>query len=102
MAKHINYNKPEKINQVEETSINTEEKITIDNKEPEVISGFVDGCEKLNVRSKPFIDAEVLTIIDKKEKVDIIMYEAQPADFYAIRTENGIEGYCMKQYIKLM
>lgn len=97
MAKHTNYNKPKKDNEAEKVS-NVEETTL----EPEVIHAFVDNCEKLNVRSKPFMDAEVLAIIDKNEKVDVTMYEAQPVGFYSIRTKNGIEGYCMKQYIKLM
>ena len=97
MAKHTNYNKPKKDDEVEKIS-NVEETTL----EPEVIHAFVDNCEKLNVRSKPFMDAEVLAIIDKNEKVDVIMHEVQPADFYSIRTKNGIEGYCMKRYIKLI
>ena len=67
MAKHTNYNKPKKDDEVEKVS-NVEETTL----EPEVIHAFVDNCEKLNVRSKPFMDAEVLAIIDKNETLSFI------------------------------
>ena len=93
MAKHTNYNKPKKIDKVEETIVNVET--------PEVLVGFVSGCNKLNVRSNPWIDAQVLTIINENDEVSVIRHENEPADFYQVRTKNDVEGYCMKKYITL-
>ena len=93
MAKHTNYNKPKKIDKVEETIVNVET--------PEVLVGFVSGCNKLNVRSNPWIDAEVLTVINENDEVSVIRHENEPADFYQVRTKNDVEGYCMKKYITL-
>lgn len=101
MAKHTNYNKPKKIDKVEETTVNVEEVLPVDVETPEVLVGFVSGCKKLNVRLNPWIDAEVLTVIDENDEVSVIRYENEPADFYQVRTKNDVEGYCMKKYITL-
>ncbi len=94
MAKHTNYNKPKKIDKVEDVLLENVET-------PEVLVGFVSGCNKLNVRSNPWIDAEVLTVIDENDEVSVFRYECEPADFYQVRTKNDVEGYCMKKYITL-
>lgn len=101
MAKHTNYNKPKKIDKIEETIVNVEEALPVDVETPEVLVGFVSGCNKLNVRSNPWIDAKVLTVINENDEVSVIRHETEPEDFYQVRTKNDVEGYCMKKYITL-
>ena len=62
--------------------------------------GVVSDCEKLNVRVAPRLDADVLTIIDKN--TEVVLCEKQPKkDWHRVRIKNGIEGFCMKQYISV-
>ena len=71
--------------------------------EPEVTDpmiGTVVDCLRLNVRMKPRTDADVVCIIECDSKV-VIDEENSTKNFYKICTEIGIEGYCMKQFIKI-
>ena len=70
--------------------------------EPEVRKfGKVRGCKKLNVRKMPNPGAEVLLEIAEGAKV-MIDEKDSTAVFYKVCTECGVEGYCMKQYVKMM
>ena len=96
-----------KANQVEESTLdnyqevdqNTEEQITVDQEQVAVTvkqKGFVNGCEKLNVRTNPTTDSEVVCVINKNDEVII---EDVFGDWYYVTIPSGIEGYCMKQFI---
>ncbi len=63
-----------------------------------VVTGKVEGCARLNVRSESNKDSEVLCIIDKSAEV-VIDLENSTDDFYKITTSQGIDGYCMKKFI---
>ena len=69
---------------------------------PKVVKGVVVDCEKLNIRADAKVSSEVLCVINKGEKVEIIK-EKSTNDFYAViygkDKEVSIEGYCMKTYI---
>lgn len=71
---------------------------------PAVVTGVVVNCEKLNIRERPSLFAEVLCIINKGEKVEVIEAESTN-DFYSViygkDKEVSVNGYCMKQYIKI-
>lgn len=73
--------------------------------EPEIIpepkSGMVVDCARLNVRKKPKVDAEVVVIINRWANV-LIDDENSTKSFYKVCTEAGVEGYCMKQYIRIL
>ena len=91
-----------------------EGQIVIPEVEPELVSdpepvvepenrkfGKVSNCKKLNIRKLPSRDAEIVSeliegsevMIDEKESTEL---------FYKICTEHGIEGYCMKNFIKVL
>ena len=57
--------------------------------------GFVDNCSKLNIRENPNIDAKVLTILNKGDKVQI---NSENEGWYGVFYK-GISGFCMKEYI---
>ena len=63
--------------------------------------GMVDGCDKLNVRQYPSGDAKVVgQPLNKGAKV--VIDEANSTDdFYKIYQSTGLEGYCMKAFIKI-
>lgn len=64
-------------------------------------TGIVVDCARLNVRKKPIANAEVVYIIERWAKV-IIDEENSTKNFYKVCTEVGVEGYCMKQFIKIL
>lgn len=79
-----------------------------ENNTPEVIEevvettllGTVVDCKKLNVRKHPSIKSDVVCIISEASEV-IINNEKSRNDFYKVTTSAGIEGFCMKKYIRI-
>ena len=72
----------------------------IDNIEPSK-SGVVVDCLKLNVRNAPNAKADVVCVIDASTKFVIDVAESTD-EFYAICTESGAEGYCMRKFVKII
>ena len=68
--------------------------------ESESIVGIVSECSRLRVRSYPELDANVICEIDAGAQVVIDNAESTE-DFYKVCTETGIDGYCMKKFIKI-
>lgn len=60
--------------------------------------GFVI-CNLLYLRNGHSIDDDVIGILDKNQKVEIILNEST-SDFYRVHV-NDLDGYCMKKYIKI-
>ena len=63
--------------------------------------GKVSNCKKLNIRKLPSRDAEIVSELIEDSEVMIDEKEST-ALFYKICTEHGIEGFCMKQFIKVL
>ena len=63
-------------------------------------TGVVVDCIKLNVRKSPAADANILAEIPVGTKVQIIDKESTK-DFHYVCTETGIDGFCMKKFIKV-
>ena len=61
--------------------------------------GRVFGCTSLNVRKAPKTNATVICTINCHAEVEIDELESND-DFYKICTASGIEGYCMKKFIR--
>lgn len=61
--------------------------------------GRVFGCTSLNVRKAPKTNAMVICTINCHAEVEIDELESTD-DFYKICTASGIEGYCMKKFIR--
>lgn len=91
-----------KVNQVEESTLDNyqeAEQTTVDQEQVAATvtqKGFVNGCEKLNVRTNPTIDSEVVCIINKNDEIII---EDVFDDWYSVTTKDGDEGYCMSKFI---
>lgn len=62
--------------------------------------GFVDNCERLRVRKESNVDSEELCIINKLSEV-VIDLDNSTDYFYKVTTSEGVEGYCMKQFITI-
>lgn len=63
--------------------------------------GKVSNCKKLNVRKLPSRDAEIISELVEGSEV-MIDEKDSTALFYKICTEHGIEGFCMKNFIKVV
>ena len=63
--------------------------------------GKVSNCKKLNIRKLPSRDAEIVSELIEGSEVMIDEKEST-ALFYKLCTEHGIEGYCMKNFIKVV
>ena len=63
--------------------------------------GKVSNCKKLNVRKLPSRDSEIISELVEGSEIMIDDNEST-ALFYKICTEHGIEGFCMKQFVKVL
>ena len=106
----------ETINEVEETTNEIEEtteEVTDEVTEPEVIVpsiennvenneviGKISGFEKLYVRKEASKDSEPVGIVTDKDNLSIDIAHSTD-DFYKVITSNGLEGYCVKEFVKI-
>ena len=121
---HKNYSKfsekKEENKEVVETSVTEEVPIEVSTEEPiQIVTeevnhiveeaatvpvteliGFVDGCDQLYVRKEGNKDSEPITIIKRSDEV-VIDLENSTEYFYKVKTSEGVEGYCMKQFITI-
>lgn len=93
---YTKYSKPaeSKIEEIEE--VLDEE---VEEPKEELVYGNVNNCTSLNVRKYPERNAEVICTISYPSEVMIT--DDSDEVFYKVYTASGIEGYCMKDYIKL-
>lgn len=65
--------------------------------------GIVHNCAKLNLRRSPLKDDDGKNIVSVlvADTAVIIDDEKSTDEFYKVTTEDGLEGYCMKQFIRL-
>ena len=95
-----NYNKPETV--VENVEDVVEETVTqntpvVEEPEVKVVYGVVANCEKLNMRSKPSKQADVICILTKGDNVEIVETKGE---FYFVKSEDS-QGFCMKEFIEI-
>lgn len=88
-----------------ETKVNSEDDVVVkDVTETEELSnptmGIVSDCKKLRVRNYPELEANVICEIEVGSKV-VIDENKSTEEFYKVCTETGIDGYCMKRFIKV-
>ena len=99
--KKENFGKSEtkSIQHVEEKAV-VETAVTEEQPKQEKILGTVVDCNKLRIRKHPSINAIVAAEIEKGTAI-MIDESKSTADFYAVITESGLEGYCMKDYVQV-
>ena len=99
----------ESTDEVQETIEEVTEEVT----EPEVIVpniedgvenneviGKISGFEKLYVRKEANIDSEPIGVVTDKDDLSIDISHSTN-DFYKVITSNGLEGYCVKEFVKI-
>ena len=60
--------------------------------------GIVINTSKLNVRKLPSLESEIIDVIKKKDTL-MINPSKSTATFYHVTLDNGLEGYCVRDYI---
>lgn len=91
-----NYDEPilNEFDEIEEVVEEQAEKV----EEAVPVFGVVTDCLKLNIRTSPDKNAEVVAIVECLDEVEIDL-DASTDDWYAICTVSGIKGFCMKKFI---
>ena len=97
----------------EEVIESTEEVVKEHITEPEVIVpniengvenneviGKISGFEKLYVRKESNKDSEPVGIVTDKDDLSIDLSHSTDT-FYKVITSNGLEGYCVKEFVKI-
>ena len=74
------------------------ENVDVQTNKVEII-GFVSNCSKLNIRQESNVDSEVLCVVDSGSKLQINLVDSTYG-WFSVCTETGIEGFCMKEYVK--
>lgn len=106
----------ETVNEVEESTNEAEEtteEVTEEVIEPVVIVpniedgvenneviGKISGFTKLYVRKEANKDSEPVGIVTDKDNL-LIDVDHSTDDFYKVITSNGLEGYCVKEFVKI-
>ena len=63
-----------------------------------IAKGVVTNCAKLNVRSKPSINGNVIAVLSADDEISIDIDESTE-EWYKISTVNGVKGYCMRKFV---
>ena len=66
----------------------------------ELKQACVVNCNKLRVRENPSVEAEVLCELPVNTEL-LVIEELSTPDFYKVFTASGLEGFCMRNYIKV-
>lgn len=66
----------------------------------EELVGVVSNCLKLNVRTEPNKDSDVVAIVKNLDELKIDLVTSTD-DWYAVCTVAGIEGFCMKNFVSV-
>lgn len=64
------------------------------------LGGTIANCSKLNVRSKPSTEAEVLTVLEAKSEV-LIDPARSTTEWLKITTASGVDGFCMRKFVSV-
>lgn len=94
----------EKDNESVEENTETKEEHEVsdlnDNIENNEVIGKISGYDKLYVRKEATVDSEPVGIVTKDDDLSIDVIHSTD-DFYKVYTSNGLEGYCVKKFVKV-
>lgn len=65
-----------------------------------LLKGTVTDCFKLNIRKKPTLNSDVVSVVNLNASLDINESKST-MDWWFVADEDGNSGYCMKQYVKI-
>lgn len=61
-------------------------------------TGHISGCELLNVRKEPTLDAPVIAVLETLDSF-VIQDEDDNSMFFKVKTSAGVSGYCLKKFV---
>lgn len=106
--KNFNNEKPDRglrreVSTVEEAAAEPVDQPVEESPKKESKVGIVANCEKLNLRRSPLKDSDGANIITELlHGVAVVIDEDESTPiFYKVITEDGLEGYCMRQFIEV-
>lgn len=62
--------------------------------------GVVVGYKRLNIREEPSKESEVVDIVPVETEL-LIDSDFEHELFYSVLTPDGIDGYCMKEFVDI-
>lgn len=65
---------------------------------PKTVEGVVVDCVKLNVRTEPDINADVVSVLDVMSELKIDVSKSND-EWFKVSTATGVEGYCMRKFV---
>lgn len=65
---------------------------------PELVTGTVVNCAKLNVREHPDTASAALCVLNAASELEINVNEST-SEWFRVITATGVEGYCMRKFI---
>ena len=65
------------------------------------LPGIVGNCARLNVRKEPNKMADVIAVLEAGSEVRLVS-EKPVNGFYNVIAVDGREGYCMRDYIRIL
>lgn len=65
---------------------------------PKTVEGVVVNCAKLNVRTEPSVDADVVYVLDVMSEIKIDVSKSNN-EWLKVCTASGVEGYCMRKFV---
>lgn len=80
--------------------IDIDESVSAADPVSETLIGVVDNCKLLNIRKEPSKQAEVVCVVEP-ETVLMIDVDESTAGWHKVYTEAGVEGFCMKEFVKI-
>jgi SH3-like domain-containing protein len=85
-------------NTVTEAEAIIEPESTTESNSGAVAKGVVANCAKLNVRSKPSVKGNVITVLNVDDEVSIDVNKSTN-EWFKINTVDGVKGYCMRKFV---
>lgn len=66
---------------------------------PEIVTGVVVDCAKLNIRVAPNATATVACVLNAASEIEIDVTKSTD-EWFHVCTAAGIEGYCMRKFVE--
>ena len=77
-----------------------EEPVIESTKPAEHVIGKVANCKLLNIRIAPRKFADVIAVVNADSEL-VVSLDQSEGDWYSVCTAAGVEGYCMKEFVKI-
>ena len=77
-----------------------EEEVKENVEETKRVPAMVINCYKLNIRERPTIYSQVVATVAIGTKLEMVDRK-KAGNFYKVILPNGMEGFCMKDFVKI-